>query len=83
MKAAGARLLLARTGANVACFVNACVHLGLPLEDGDGRDGILTCPHHGFRYELESGGCLTAPQVQLQAVPVRIEAGRVLVRPHG
>jgi nitrite reductase/ring-hydroxylating ferredoxin subunit len=48
---------------------------GGPLEDG-----ILTCPHHGFRYALESGECLTAPQVQLQPHPVRVRGGEIEVR---
>lgn len=76
----GEKLLLSRQGDVVACFQNACAHLGFPLHDGEIEAGILTCPHHGFRYDLASGECLTAPEVQLQAHAVRIIGDRVEVR---
>lgn len=76
----GEKLLLSRQGGVVACFQNACAHLGLPLHDGEIEGGILTCPHHGFQYDLASGECLTAPEVQLQAYAVRIIGDLVEVR---
>jgi nitrite reductase/ring-hydroxylating ferredoxin subunit len=42
--------------------------------------GILTCPFHGFRYALESGECLTAPEVQLHGHAVRVIGTRVQIR---
>lgn len=77
---AGEKLLMSRQGGVVTCFQNACAHLGLPLEDGDVVNGIITCPHHDFQYDLASGECLTAPEVQLQAHAVRVIDRRVEVR---
>jgi nitrite reductase/ring-hydroxylating ferredoxin subunit/Fe-S cluster biogenesis protein NfuA len=76
----GEKLLLSRRGTMVTCFQNACAHLGFPLHDGDVEDGIITCPHHGFRYDLSSGECLTAPEVQLQPHAVRVTGSKVEVR---
>lgn len=76
----GEKLLLAKRGAQVTCFKNACAHLGLPLHDGEVEQGILVCPHHGFRYDLSSGECLTAPSVQLLPHAVRISGADVEVR---
>jgi Fe-S cluster biogenesis protein NfuA/nitrite reductase/ring-hydroxylating ferredoxin subunit len=73
-------VLLSRNGAVVACFENACAHLGMELDMGEIEDGILTCPYHGFKYDLRSGECLTAPEVQLQAHAVRVVGDRVEVR---
>lgn len=73
-------LLLTRIGGEVKAYPNACTHLGMPLDAGQVQDGVLTCPYHGFRYELESGECLTAPEVQLMPCKVRINAGRVQVQ---
>ena len=72
--------MLSRQGAVVTCFQNACAHLGLRIDDGGIEDGIITCPHHDFRYDLASGECLTAPEVQLQSHAVRVIGGRVEVR---
>jgi Fe-S cluster biogenesis protein NfuA/nitrite reductase/ring-hydroxylating ferredoxin subunit len=76
----GEKLLLSRQGAVVTCFQNACAHMGLTLDEGEVAGGILTCPHHDFQYDLASGECLTAPEVQLQAHAVRVIGHRVEVR---
>ena len=76
----GEKLLLFRRGSVVSCFQNACAHLGFPLHDGGIEDGIIACPHHGFRYDLSTGECLTAPEVQLQPNAVRVIGSRVEVR---
>ena len=83
IEAAGERLLLARIGGEVRCFLDACAHLGLPFTGAQSADGMITCPHHGFRYELDSGGCLDIPEVQLQPRPARIDGDMVHVRPRG
>ena len=80
MELGGEKVLLWRQGAVVTCFQNACAHLGLPIDAGEIVGGILTCPHHEFQYELTSGECLTAPEVQLQSHAVRIVGRRVEVR---
>jgi nitrite reductase/ring-hydroxylating ferredoxin subunit/Fe-S cluster biogenesis protein NfuA len=76
----GEKVLLSRNGASVTCFQNACAHLGFPIHDGEIEDGIITCPHHGFQYDLSSGECLTAPEVSLQSHAVRVIGPRVEVR---
>jgi nitrite reductase/ring-hydroxylating ferredoxin subunit/Fe-S cluster biogenesis protein NfuA len=76
----GEKVLLWRHGSAVTCFQNACAHLGFPIHDGEIDNGIITCPHHGFQYDLSSGECLTAPEVQLQSHAVRVIGLRVEVR---
>jgi Fe-S cluster biogenesis protein NfuA/nitrite reductase/ring-hydroxylating ferredoxin subunit len=76
----GEKLLLSRRGSIVTCFQNACAHLGLALDDGEVSNGVITCPYHGFQYDLMSGECLTAPTVQLQPHAVRVIGSRVEVR---
>jgi Fe-S cluster biogenesis protein NfuA/nitrite reductase/ring-hydroxylating ferredoxin subunit len=76
----GRDLILSRNGGVVSCFSNACAHLGQPLHAGLVDDGVVTCPHHGFAYLLESGECLTAPKVQLETHAVRVVEDRVEVR---
>jgi Fe-S cluster biogenesis protein NfuA/nitrite reductase/ring-hydroxylating ferredoxin subunit len=73
-------LLLSRIGTSVSCFENACAHLGMPLDDGEVCAGVITCRHHGFRFALESGECLTVPEVQLQTHAARVRGDAVEVR---
>jgi len=75
----GRSLLLTRFADKVTCFTNACAHMGMALDGGDIVEGIITCPYHGFQYALESGECLTAPEVQLVPHGVRVQDGRIQV----
>ena len=36
-------------------FVATCPHLGGPLEDASVEDGCITCPWHGYRFDLRTG----------------------------
>ena len=76
----GRSILLSRFGDRVTCFENACAHMGMPMDGGAISDGLITCPHHEFRYSLETGECLTAPEVQLQPHGVRVVGDTVEVR---
>ncbi len=76
----GQSLLMSREGHQVTCFENRCAHMGMPLDMGDIKDGILTCPYHGFQYSLSSGECLTAPEVQLLPHAVRVTGTTVEVK---
>jgi uncharacterized protein len=38
------------------------------------------CPWHGWEFDLETGRCLDDPALRAAVYPVRVEAGRVLVR---
>ncbi len=68
----GNEVLLSRFGDKVTCYQNSCAHMGMPLDMGVINNAILVCPHHGFEYSLESGECLTAPEVQLHTHAVRV-----------
>ncbi|MES2957639.1 MAG: NifU family protein [Pseudomonadota bacterium] len=73
-------VLLSRLGSRISCFDNSCAHLGMPLEMGEVDAGVITCSYHGFKYLLETGECLTAPEVQLKVHAVRVLGERVQVR---
>lgn len=79
-KLKGRSVLLSKRAETLSCFDNACAHLGMPLEMGDIKDGVITCAYHGFQYLLETGECLTAPEVQLKLHAVRLTGNRVQVR---
>jgi nitrite reductase/ring-hydroxylating ferredoxin subunit/Fe-S cluster biogenesis protein NfuA len=76
----GADVILFRRGSTVTCFQDACAHLGASISRGAIEDGVITCPHHGFRYDLANGACLTAPDLRLQTHIVRVIGHRVDVK---
>ena len=76
----GHELLFYRHGAVVSCMNNACAHMGMPLDGGELIDGTMRCPYHGFTYLLETGECLTVPEVQLTMHAVKVVNDVVSVR---
>ena len=76
----GRDVLLYRHGDSVSCLDNACAHMGMPLDGGQVEGGTLRCPYHGFVYLLETGECLTVPEVQLAVHAVKVVGDRVAVR---
>jgi nitrite reductase/ring-hydroxylating ferredoxin subunit/Fe-S cluster biogenesis protein NfuA len=76
----GRDVLLYRHGESVSCVDNACAHMGMPLDGGRLVDGTLHCPYHGFVYRLDTGECLTVPEVQLAVHAVKVAGERVAVR---
>ncbi len=79
----GAKILVLRVKDELRAFRNACGHVGLPLERAlcDVEAGTITCPWHGFRFDSDTGECLSAPQCQLEPFPLRVTAGVVWVKP--
>lgn len=60
---------------------NICPHAGLPLEDGQLRGRVLTCPFHGYSYDIANGRNVDFPHDELpvRTYPVRLKAGRIQV----
>jgi nitrite reductase (NADH) small subunit len=72
----GTAVLLVNTRRGVFAVENRCPHRGTPLAGGAVRATAITCPMHGWRYDLRSGACLNHPAA-LRTWPARITAGRV------
>ncbi len=60
---------------------NECLHVGNPLDDGFVSDGCVTCPWHGWRYDLRTGEHLTmfGRRKGLRTYPIRLEGDTILV----
>ncbi len=57
-----------------------CPHQGGPLGKGRLCGAVLTCPWHGWQFDVASGRHLLSPTVVQPRFEVREEAGAVLVR---
>jgi nitrite reductase/ring-hydroxylating ferredoxin subunit len=54
---------------------NACPHRGGPIGEGDLEGTVVTCPWHGWRYDVTTGARDGNPSLRLAYYPVTIEAG--------
>ncbi|MGY4710103.1 NifU family protein [Mycolicibacterium sp. CBM1] len=75
-------VIVVNAGNRLSAYRNECAHEALPLDNAvlDLSSNTLTCPWHGFCYDATSGECLSAPGVQLEQLPLRVDDGVVSVR---
>jgi 3-phenylpropionate/trans-cinnamate dioxygenase ferredoxin subunit len=55
VKIAGRAILLARIGAQVFAVSNICPCRGCPLSKGKIDGYIITCPCHGWKFDVQTG----------------------------
>ena len=58
---------------------NTCPHRGGPLGEGMCSDMIVTCPWHGWSYDVRSGQGVTNPHVRVPTYKVSTEGEDVFV----
>lgn len=73
----GRRYALFRHGERVHVLDDACPHMGASLGDGILSRGEVTCPWHGWHFELGSGCNTDGLEARVAVFPVRIVAGRI------
>ncbi len=59
-----------------------CPHQGGPLGQGRLQGAILTCPWHGWQFDVQSGCNQLNPRICQERFAVRVEAGTILVNLH-
>lgn len=57
-----------------------CLHLGGPLGEGHLEGRVLTCPWHGWQYDVCTGLNEFDYAIELQTYEVRVEGDEVQVR---
>ncbi|RMH37777.1 MAG: non-heme iron oxygenase ferredoxin subunit [Nitrospirae bacterium] len=58
---------------------NTCVHRGGPLGEGELNGEVVSCPWHGWEYNVKTGACLTNPSASVKTYPVVVENSDVMV----
>lgn len=59
---------------------NSCLHRGGPVCTGTLEGNTLTCPWHGYQYDVTSGQLLLDGSAKLPMYPVEVRQGQVYVR---
>ncbi len=77
----GERIAVFRDGEQIAALTNLCAHQNGPIGEGCIIDGLVTCPWHGYQYQLKDG-CAPPPFTEkLATYRVRLRAGVIEVDP--
>ena len=58
---------------------NTCKHRGGPLGDGSLSSKTVSCPWHGWEYDVTTGACQMDPSIKVQTFEVIVQGDDVLV----
>ena len=58
---------------------NTCKHRGGPLGEGSLSGTTVTCPWHGWEYDVTTGKCSMDASIAVQKFAVRVEGDDLLV----
>lgn len=76
---AGKTLAVYNVGGTFFCTDGICLHRGGPLGEGDLDGTTVTCPWHGWEYDVTTGANKMNPDVRLACFAVKVEDGDVKV----
>lgn len=60
-------------------YENVCPHRGGPVGEGDVDGKIVTCPWHGWTYDITTGISLVRPTVRLKPYELKVEGEDLLL----
>ena len=78
-EANGKTLAVFNVDGGIHAINNTCCHRDGPLGEGELEGNIVTCPGHGWRYDVTTGACMNNPSVKVEAYQVKIEGADVKV----
>ena len=75
----GRIVALFRTEEGFHAIDGICAHAGGPLADGEVNGCIVTCPWHGWQYDISTGISCLSSQIRVQAFNVKVEGESIQV----
>lgn len=79
VEAGGRQIALFNCAGSLHAIDNRCKHRGGPLHEGDLEGTVVTCPGHGWAYDVTTGSCAAEPDGAVQRFEVRIDGDDVMV----
>jgi nitrite reductase (NADH) small subunit len=76
----GRAIAIARVGEAVYALANECPHAGGPLGDGTLDGTSVTCPFHGWSFDVTNGACHTHSNKSVDSFDTTVVEGTICVR---
>jgi len=79
VRAGDRKLALYHVNGKFYATQNECLHMGGPLGDAKLEDCVVTCPWHGWQYDVRTGENEFDRALALETFEVIVEVGEVKV----
>ena len=76
----GRHVAVFRLGDELFALDNLCLHRGGPICEGEIKEGVVTCPWHGWSYRIQTGMMVQDPRVGLSKHEVKLDGDAVSIR---
>ena len=75
----GRTVAVANVAGRLYAIDNTCLHRGGPLGQGELEDNVVTCPWHGWQYDVTTGKVTANPAVGVKTYPVELRGDDIFV----
>jgi nitrite reductase (NADH) small subunit len=75
----GKAIALANVAGKLSAINSLCVHQGGPLGEGELDGQIVTCPWHGWQYDVTTGKVLQNESLAVDCYPVEVRGDDIFV----
>ena len=76
----GKPVALFNIGGRFCAISNTCLHRGGPLGQGFVENETVSCPWHGWMFNVETGENVVNGELKVASYEVKVEDGQVMVR---
>jgi nitrite reductase/ring-hydroxylating ferredoxin subunit len=75
----GKTIALANVEGTFYAVNNTCLHRGGPLGQGELEDKVITCPWHGWQYDVTTGKVTMNPSIGVDTYAVEVRGQDIFV----
>jgi nitrite reductase/ring-hydroxylating ferredoxin subunit len=75
----GRAVALANVGGTIYAINNTCLHRGGPLGQGQLDGKVVTCPWHGWQFDVTNGKAVQNPAAAVDCYPTEVRGEDVFV----
>jgi nitrite reductase/ring-hydroxylating ferredoxin subunit len=76
---AGTAVALANVEGKYYAINDVCVHRGGPLGEGELEDKVVTCPWHGWQYDVTTGKVTQNPSMGVACYATEVRGDEIFV----
>ena len=75
----GRSVSLFRVKDDYFALANVCLHRGGPLGEGNLSGSVLTCPWHGWKFDVRTGSFTVIPTLKVPTYKVKEQDGSIMI----
>ena len=76
----GIPIALFKVGDTIYAIDNVCPHKGGALAEGSFKGCVVTCPWHGWEFNVTTGAMSMNPSIKVKSYPVKLNGSTISIQ---